>query len=81
MDFKEGDLVKFSHVKQGMHPQVWNRTEGLGMIVSIREIEGMDWRDLMLSYTVLSNGETFDCIEVHHVEKTMSECEDETEHF
>jgi len=68
MDFKEGDLVKFAHVKQGMHPQVWNRTEGLGVIVSIRKDSGMDWRDLTCFYTVLSDGETFDCIEVQHVE-------------
>ncbi len=66
--FKVGELVRFVHVKKSKHPQIWKRTEGLGVIVSTNKIEESDLDTCV--YTVLSNGEAFDCIEVYPIESS-----------
>ncbi len=75
-DFKEGDLVDFVYVEQGKHPQVWNRINGLGVIVSMRKSA----EDSSCIYTVLSNGKSFECVEVYHLEEDTTVCDNETKH-
>ena len=65
--FKLGDLVKFVYVTKGKHPQIWNRIEGLGVILAQKKLD-----DTSCTYTVLSNGETFECIEVYDLEESQA---------
>lgn len=72
--FKEGDLVSFVYVEQGNHPQVWKRIEGLGVILSKRKT----LEDSTFIYTVLSNGESFECVEVYSLEEYAMMSNNET---
>ena len=74
--FQKGDLVKFVHVEKSNHPQVWNRVKGLGVILSMRKEE----EDLMMIYTVLSNGKSLECVEVYPIEESETVCDDENKY-
>ncbi len=75
-DFQKGDLVKFVYVEKSNYPQVWNRVKGLGVILSMRK----EPEDLMMIYTVLSNGESFECVEVYPIEETEAVCTNENKY-
>ena len=68
-DLQLGDLVKYVRVEESDIPQVWRRTGGIGILVSVREVEGG-----MPQYTVMTNGITYTCLEVFPVESSIKVC-------
>ena len=68
-NFQLGDLVKYVRVEESDIPQVWRRTGGIGILVSVREVEGG-----MPQYTVMTNGITYTCLEVFPVESSTKVC-------
>lgn len=72
-EFKVGELVKFVYVTRGKHPQLWNRKEGVGIVIAIRKNQ----KDSGAIYTVLSGEESFECVEVYPVESGASVFENE----
>ena len=77
--FEVGDLVRFVYVEKGNHPQIWNRNEGLGVILDKKLY---DLSDTAWSYTVLSGGKSFECIEVYHIEESKAtRDENESKHI
>ena len=54
--YKTGDLVKYVAVLETSIPQTWQKKEGIGIII-FKNSE-------TFTYTVLSGGQSFDCIEV-----------------
>ncbi len=54
--YQAGDLVKYVAVVETSIPQTWQKKEGIGIII-FKNSE-------TFTYTVLSGGQSFDCIEV-----------------
>ena len=59
--FRVGDLVKFVSYSKGDSPQIWKRSEDIGVILSISNSDSP-------SYSILCKGESFESIEVYHID-------------
>ena len=62
-DFKIGDLVRYVRVVRGITGNLWQRIEGFGIIVAVRDV-GVTHP----MYDILSNDEVFDVLEIYPVE-------------
>ena len=59
---KVGDLVKYVRVHRGIADNLWQRSKGIGILVSFRTI-GNDHT----VYDVMADDEIFDTLEIHAV--------------
>jgi len=68
-DFLIGDLVTYIRYEQCKVPQLWKRLAGIGVILRKSKNNEMQY------YTVWSNGESFECIEVYHLTDSELVCD------
>jgi|SaaInlStandDraft_2_1057019.scaffolds.fasta_scaffold517309_2 hypothetical protein len=67
--FSVGDLIKYVRVEKADAPQTWKRIGGVGIILAERsnqECENI--------YTILNDGESFECIEIYPITASMEVC-------
>ena len=71
--FEVGDLVKYVRVEKAEAPQTWKRTGGIGIILAAQASAELQSTNTIV-YTLLNDGESFECIEVYSITASMEEC-------
>ncbi len=69
VSFNVGDLVKYVRVEQTDAPQTWKRIGGVGIVLAERTT-----KDLQHIYTILNDGESFECVELYPITASIEVC-------
>ena len=61
-NFKIGDLIRYVRVQRGISNKIWQRSLGVGIVVSAQTVQGIG-----RMYDVMSDGEIFNSLEIYAI--------------